>query len=265
MKRFVYTGLAVGALLLAAAPATMAQNGGDDDVTVMVMKHLCDPAQVKNLDDFNAIIDAAESPVAALVGTVLACPAAVNPGDDTSNGIKSDATDFSFTVEDANGTHQMPNNSMAAKLCESDVQLDANGDGTISADVCLDISHYVFDGLANGDVTVTESDRPAGFHFGEQLFTPTQIDNNNDAESRVSIDRDAGVIELDTTADEDGMIMLHVYNFEDAMPDSATATDTLSDTPSNFGGLAVFAAGALAFGLLFVVGLRRRQPVANRP
>lgn len=263
MKRLIFTSLAVGALVLAAAPATMAQGGGDDEVTVMVMKHICDPAQVKNLDDFNAIIDGAESPVAALVGTVLACPAAVNPGDDTSNGIKSDATDFSFTVEDANGTHPMSNNSMAAKLCESDVELDANGDGTISGDVCLDISHYVFEGVANGDVTVTESDRPAGFHFGEQLFTPTQIDNNNDADSRVSIDRDAGVIELDTTADEDGMIMLHVYNFQDEMPDSAAAAEAVNASPSYLGGLAAGAAGVVAFAVLFIVGLRRREPSAN--
>lgn len=263
MKRMVFALLATAALLLTAVPFVGAAGGGHDDadgVTIMVMKHACDPEQVRNLDEFNAIIEAAESPVAALAGTVLACPTVVNPGDETTDGVKSDAAEFSFSVEDANGTQQLPANTTAAKLCESDLQLDANGDGKVAEpDVCLDISHYVFEGVANGPITVTETQPPAGSRFGELLFTPTEIDDNNDADSLVSLDRQAGVIELDTTADEDGAVMLHVYNFETEMPDSAMATEAGAASPINLG-LLFSLVGAAAFGLWLTVGLRRREP-----
>ncbi len=263
MKRTVFALLATAALVLSAAPFALAAGGAEGHATVMVMKHACNP-DVNNLDDFNAIIDAAAGPVEALAATVLACPAVVNPGDDTSdNGIKADAAQFSFTVADAAGTNELPENSMAAKLCESDLNVDADGDGEFSTEVCLDISHYVFEGLENGPVTVTETDPPAGYRFGEVLFTPTEIDDNNDADSLVSVDRDAGVIELDTTADEDGMVMLHVYNFENEQPDSATALETVTENGSLGISLALVLAVGAAFGIWFAATLRRRDPSSN--
>lgn len=257
--RFTPAVLATAALLLfAAAPVAIGAGGGEGTVTVMVMKHACNP-DVQNLDDFNAIVEGAESPVAALAATVLACPAVVNPGDDTSDGVKADAADFSFTVEDAAGTNDLPAESIAAKLCESDLGLDANGDGNVSEDVCLDISHYAFEGLTNGPITITETQPPDGYRFGEVLFTPSEIDDNNDADSLVSVDREAGVIELDTTADEDGMVMLHVYNFQNEIPDSATATETVTENGSLDVSLVLALAVAGAFGVWFSTTLRRRE------
>ena len=262
LKRLVPALLIVGSFLLSAVPAVMA--AGETGVTVMVMKHACNP-DVKNLDDFNAIIEGAENPVAALAATVLACPAVVNPGDDSTDGVKADPADFSFTVEDSAGSNDMPGNSMAAKLCESDLGLDANGDGTAGdPKVCLDISHYSFEGLENGPITVTETQPPAGYEFGTVLFTPTEIDNNNDADSLASLDRDAGVIELDTSADEDGMVMLHVYNFEKQMPDTATASgiDSTNDVFPIVSVLLLLGVAG-AFGLWLTTGLSRSRPTTK--
>ncbi|CAN5783532.1 hypothetical protein BH24CHL6_BH24CHL6_04250 [soil metagenome] len=193
-----------------------------------------------------------------LAATVLACPTIVNPGDETSDGVKGDAASFAFTLEDAEGTHQLPGSSSPAKLCETDLGLDADGDGNISDDVCLDTTHYVFEGVANGHVTITETEPPAGHSFGELLFTPSVMDDNNDADALVSIDRDAGVIELDTTADEDGMIMLHVYNFEVQMPDSSTEA-LPGSTPNNFVPLLVLVFIGSLGALWFASSLRRRE------
>ncbi|MDP8904083.1 MAG: hypothetical protein M3N29_01990 [Chloroflexota bacterium] len=249
MTRLITAVLASTVLLLvAAAPAALADDAGDGTVTVMVMKHACNE-DVRSLEDFNEIKESADGPVAALAATVVACPTIVNPGDETSNGVKGEAASFSFTLEDEEGTHELPADTEPAKLCESDLGLDADGDGNISKDVCLDTTHYVFEGVVNGEVTVTETEPPAGFEFGELLFTPTEVNGNNDADSLVSIDRNAGVIRLDTTADDDGMIMLHIYNFEKQMPDTATAADTATENARLSGGL------LLAFGLAAGVGL----------
>jgi hypothetical protein len=261
LRRLITTALATAALLLVAVPGAMAAGAGDGEVTVMVMKHACNP-DVKNLDDFNAIKESADGPVAALAATVLACPTIVNPGDDTSDGVKGDAASFAFTLEDAEGTQELPSSTSPAKLCETDLGLDADGDGEISEDVCLDTTHYVFEGVTNGEVTITETEPPAGYRFGELLFTPSVIDDNNDADSLVSIDRDAGVIELDTTADEDGMIMLHVYNFEKDMPDSATEA-LPGNSPSNFGLLFMLAFIGGFGALWFASSLRRREITSN--
>lgn len=257
MKRLVTTALATAALLLVAVPGAMAAGAGEGEVTVMVMKHACNP-DVNNLQDFNEIKESADGPVAALAATVLACPTIVNPGDDTSDGVKGDATAFAFSLGDADGTHELPSSSSPAKLCESDLDLDADGDGNISEDVCLDTTHYVFEGVTDGQVTITETDPPAGYTFGELLFTPSVIDDNNDADSLVSIDRDAGIIELDTTADEDGVIMLHVYNFESEMPDSATAA-LPNSTPNNFVFLLVLAFIGSLGALWFASSRRGRE------
>ncbi|CAN5572552.1 hypothetical protein BH23CHL7_BH23CHL7_10460 [soil metagenome] len=248
--------LATAVLALVVAPAALAA-GGQDTVTVAVMKHACNP-DVENRADFQAIVDQADGPIAALAATVLACPTVVNTGDETTDGVKADAADFSFQVEDENGVHQMPGNTMAAKLCETRLGLDADGDGKITDNVCLDISHYVFEGVANGRVTVTETQPPAGSTFGQLLFTPVEVDGNNDADSLVSVDHGAGVIELDTTADEDGVIMLHVYNFQEQMPDSSTVTPA-GPAGDNTALLLVLALAAVGAAVFLATGLNRRK------
>lgn len=265
MKRLVPTLLATAALMLVVAAPVSAAGGGEGTVTVSVMKHLCNQ-DINNADDFTAIVEGAESPVAALAATVLACPTIVNPGDEQTDGVKSEPADFSFTVEDADGTRDLPENTQAAKLCEGGeggLGIDVDGDGEILAETCLDISHYSFDGLVSGEITVTETEPPAGSRFGFLLTTPSEVDGNNDAESVLSFDAEAGVIELDTTPDEDGMVMLHVYNFQNEMPDSATAAEITSESAPINVGLLLALGLAATLGIWLSIGLRRREPSSS--
>jgi hypothetical protein len=259
MRKTIGAMLGAGLLALAAgaAPAAADDGHGGDGVTVMVMKHLCN-SDIQSLEDFNEVKAlGGDNPVAQLAQTVLACPTIVNPGDETSDiGIKGDATEFAFTLEDAAGVSQLPQDTMPSKLCESDLGLDADGDGEVGeVDVCLDTTHYVFEGVQNGHVTIRETDPPAGYEFGELLFTPTVIDGNNDADTLASLGRDSGVISLDTAADEDGTIMLHIYNFESDMPDTSVIEADQGAAPSL---LALFGLGGFA-ALAAVYGLRRRS------
>ena len=248
-------------LLLLTVPAMLALSSApvaaaDGNVTVSVMSHYCS-SDIRSESDFRAVeAKGGGNPVAALVQTVLACPTAVNPGDASSDGIKSDPKDFSFSVRSSGNTTRMPGNSAAAKLCESDVKLDANGDGRISGDVCLDISHYMFEPVQSGNVTVTEDPDP-NFRFGTLRFTPPVIDKNNDQQSLETFG--GGTIRLNTANDADGKIMLHVYNFQ-GMADTATSPTDQGDRSAPPVGVLLLAGvlGGLAFlALTLRVGTRK--------
>jgi len=243
------------ALAFSAAPVSAAQG---DPVTIMVMKHAC-AANIQTEANFKAVeAKGGGNPVFALAQTVLACPAIANPGDTQSPGaIAGKPADFSFSVTDSAGTtvRQADAKFTPAKLCESDIKLDANGDGKISADVCLDISHYEFSGLVSGEITVTEDSPPAGFRFGTIRFTPTELQANNDKESLTgSMTQEP--IKLDTSGDTDNMVMIHTYNFATSMP----RTDTVSPTAPVGGNpwLAIALVFAAGTGVL-VLATRRLQ------
>jgi hypothetical protein len=251
----------LGALaLLALSAAPVAADNADGEVTIMIMKHTCTEQDISSVADFEAAETAGEgasNPVAALVNTVLACPATGLPGDDPTEGsISNPRAEFDFTVTGGDGTEMTLADAefTQAKLCESDVELDANGDGTISEDVCLDTSHYSLT-VPGGDVTVDETHPPEGFGYGTLRFTPTEVDGNNDAES-LQGSRDEEPLHLDTTADADGMIMLHIYNFEMATPN----TDTVAVEPDSGGRSLPWA--VLAFAL--VGGLGAMQFLRSR-
>lgn len=214
MKRAVLSlAAALGLMVAAVAPAAAAPG---DPVMIMVMKHDC-AAEIQSEADFMAVeAKGGGNPIFALAQTVLACPAIANPGDAQSPGaIAGTPADFSFSITDSAGTTVGQDDATftAAKLCESDINLDADGDGTIETDVCLDISHYEFSGLVSGDLTVTETSPPAGREFGTFRFTPTELQANNDAASLTGSMTEEP-IELDTSSDTDNMVMLHVYNFQ---------------------------------------------------
>ena len=252
MRKALVSLVATAGMLALFTGSAAAAEG--DEITVSVMSHYCSP-DIQSEADFKAVEAKGQgNPVAALAQTVLACPTGVNPGDASTNGVKTGPKDFSFTVEHSGGTADMPRNSTAAKLCESDIKLDANGDGDVSKDVCLDISHYMFKSVTSGEVTVHETPDP-DFRFGTLRFTPPAIDKNNDEESLVSF-RD-GVIRLDTADDADGMVMLHVYNFA-GMP--ATDTEGTAEELSASGASLAPAAFVLALGALAgaVFALKRR-------
>ena len=227
MKRTVLSLTAALGLALAMTAPVAADAG--DAVEIMVMKHACNES-IQSEADFEAVEAKGEgNPVFALAQTVLACPTIANPGDDQSKGaVAGESTEFSFTVTDSEGTSVSSADAefTAGKLCEADIQLDANGDGTIAADVCLDISHYMFTGLVSGEISVEETSPPSGFQYGTVRFTPDELAENNDEESLVS-DRTEEPLRLDTSGDTDNSVMLHVYNFQAGTP----RTDTVADEP----------------------------------
>jgi len=236
--------------LAIAAPAA-ADSG--DAVEIMVMKHACE-ASIQTEADFEAVEAKGEgNPVAVLVQTVLACPTIANPGDEQSEGaIAGEAAEFTFTVTDSAGTSVSSADAefTAAKLCEADVKLDANGDGNAEdPNVCLDISHYMFTGLVSGEVTVEETSPPSGFSYGTVRFTPTELAENNDAESLLT-DVTEEPLRLDTSGDTDNSVMLHVYNFQTDMPPTDTVAGDAQTGQSPWLPIALLlsvAGGSMAF------------------
>ena len=227
-KRTLMSLTAAFGMALAISAPVSADAG--EAVEIMVMKHACE-ASIQTEADFEAVEARGEgNPIFSLAHTVLACPTIANPGDAQSEGaVAGEAADFTFTVTDSAGTSVSSADAefTAAKLCEADIQLDANGDGNIAADVCLDISHYMFTGLVSGEITVEETSPPSGFSYGTVRFTPNELAENNDEESLLT-DVTEEPLRLDTSGDTDNSVMLHVYNFQTEMP----ATDTVVDAQS---------------------------------
>lgn len=218
--------------LVATAPIRAADRSydGTDGSTgmVMVMKHAC-PDNIQSEADFDAL--------GGFLQKVLTCPVITRVGDEGTGAANAGQVDFNFSVMGSDGTtHSIEDASfMAAKLCESDLNADADGDGNIEDDVCVDVSHYVYDDVAMGDVSVTETMPPAGHRFGSIEFTP----NSGDEATLVRFGD--GVVELDTSNDDS--VMLHVYNFKkpaNQMPDTG-----VEDLPalSFLAPLALLAAG----------------------
>ncbi len=184
--------------------------------TVMVMKHLCN-ANIKNMSDFVAL-ETGRTPVGALANTVLNCPATGLVGDMAVAGtVSAPREPFGFAIS-GNGisTKTLTDATfMPKKVCESDISIDVNSDGTTSPTTCLDISHYSFPlaSTTNGDYVVTETTYPANRHLGAVRFTPNEMSMNNDSASLQSLDLAGGKIYLRTMGDTDRSVMLHVYNF----------------------------------------------------
>ncbi len=255
MRRSLSLLAAAGLLVVTAAP-TFADEG--DAGKLMIMKHACTEEPVKNQADFDAIVAQAEGDeITALALTVLACPTIVltDDGGDITDGIAGAPVDFEFEVTDSNGDTQTLADAefVAAKLCETDIERDANGDGEFSAEVCLDISHYMFSNLAVGELTVEETTPPNGWMFGTLLLTPQalQAEGSDDAATGAEFDADSATVTLDLSGDSDNEAMLHIYNFE-----KSPSTDTVS-TESSSTVLPFAAVAALSLiGGAFV--LRRR-------
>jgi hypothetical protein len=189
--------------LVVAAPtyaADRSQDGTDENTgKVMVMKHTC-PEEIQSEADFDAL--------GGFLQKVLACPVITLEGDEGTGAANAGQANFDFEVMGSDGTMQAIEDAefMAAKLCETDLNADADGDGNLEADVCVDVSHYMYENVARGDVMVTETMAPAGHHFGSIEFTP----DSGDEATLVSFGD--GVIELDTSNDDS--VMVHVYNFK---------------------------------------------------
>ena len=252
--------LAAAGLLAVTATPTFADSGGEHTGKLMIMKHACTEEPVKNQADFDAIVAQAKGDeITALALTVLACPTIVleDDGGDISDGIAGAPVDFDFEVTDSNGDTQTLADAefVSAKLSEADIQRDANGDGEFSADVALDISHYVFSDLAVGELTIEETTPPNGWMFGTILLTPKalQAEGSDDAATGADFDADSATVTLDLSGDEDNEAMVHVYNFE-----KSPSTDTVS-APTETSNVALPLAAVAGLSLLGgAFALRRR-------
>jgi len=207
---------------------------------VMVMKHLCD-ASIQSEADFVEVEERAATNPTTPMGiptlgstaeTVLACPVIVQTGDgQTPGAIGSGSRSFDFTVVDSQGTTQVltadstfsGDNGFDTPVedfaCESTINYDADRDGTIEDDVCLDFSAYAFADVVEGAVTVDEIEAPPSTRFGTVRLTPPEI--SDDAAVGLDFSSD-GVITFDSSADEDDMVTLHVYNFVNVAAASPT-------------------------------------------
>lgn len=251
MRRSIALVAATGLLLVSAIPA-FADTG--DAGKLMIMKHACTEEPVKNQADFDAIVAKAEGDeVTALALTVLACPTIVltADGDAQTDGVKNAPVDFDFSVTDSGGFKQTLADAefISAKLCETDIDRDANGDGKKTADVCLDISHYMFTDLAPGEVTVVETSPPNGWKFGTLLLTPKvlQTSGSDDAATGADFDAASSTVTLDLAGDADNSAMIHIYNFEKSpATDTLPATDNAPVLPLAAGLLVALAGGAYA-------------------
>lgn len=268
-----------GAAALVAMIAMPAAAAHGDEPTVVVMQHLCNE-DIQSEADFVAVENegaggqaGGEGTLPGLVATVLACPTVFLPDDTGTGGIAADPTAFEYTVEDAAGaSYDLSSDGMfmPMQLCEADIALDANGNGEVEADVCLDVSMYMFSPVAEGDVTVTQTSAPGDTRFGTIRFTPASTDD------LALLSATGGVIELDTTADtqvaepplpldeyNDDVVVAHVYNFVGAgateMPTTATDLPASGSTlPLTLLAATALIGTAATAAAAFVVARQRR-------
>jgi hypothetical protein len=273
MRKLLISLSAAMAMVVAIALPAFAAHGGDPEV--VVMQHLCD-VSIQSEADFAAVEEkgaggqaGGEGTLPGLVATVLACPTIGMDGQAATDGISGGQKAFNYTITDsADASYQLSDGMfMPAKLCESDIDLDVDGDGTKSATTCLDVSMTGVSPIAEGAVTLTQT-APAGTRFGTIRTTPASTDD------LAVLSASNGTIELDTSKDtqvdspplplseyNDDVVTVHVYNFQNPassgeMPDTAIAQPTGSNNLPLLltGFLALIAVSGAA-----VVGVRRRS------
>jgi hypothetical protein len=219
-------------------PTTQTMNGAKT-YHIMVMTHLCN-SSIKNADDFQNM-ESGKNPILAIAGDVLTCPTTGLAANAAATGtVASPRSMYNFTVSTNAQTMSLASGTfMQHKLCESDINADVNADGMVSTSTCLDISHYdvpVMSSSASSTIVhVMETQAPTGYHLGVLRFSPVALDGNNDSEALTYFDAHDGHIDLNMVADKDGMIMLHVYNFQNSGADMGTGTSTVSTTTPSTG------------------------------
>lgn len=233
--------------------------------TVMIMQHVCrSPAIRADSDLVSLEQQGGGGNVAAAVKRIMACPVVSLPSHGPGEGITGRPVRFDYQVTGADGTIQTLADAKhaAAKLCELDVALDADGDGRWSDDVCLDNSHYVFQNVALGKVTVEQIVSPGGTRFGTLRFTPVELDRNNDADSLETYV--SGRITLDTAADRNASVMLHIYNFRVPRPREPATRDTSTETKQGGSGPVSLAPLLLSLAAGAGAALNARRRFQNR-
>jgi hypothetical protein len=273
MRKLFISLVAASAMVGTFVLPAFAAHGGDPEV--VVMQHLCN-ADIQSEADFKAVEDkgaggqpGGEGTLPGLVATVLACPTIVMNGQAATDGISGGQKDFGYTITDSTGTtfKLADGMFMPANLCESDIGLDVDGDGTKSDKTCLDVSMTGVSPIAEGSVTVQQQ-APAGTRFGTIRTTPGSTD---DMAVLSVID---GTIKLDTSKDtqvaspplpldeyNDDVVTIHVYNFQNPASSGAEMSDTSINQPlpTNKLPLLLIGFGALVAGAAAFVVVRRRS------
>lgn len=209
-----------------ATSTPMTTSPGSSTYKVMIMTHLCN-SSIKDWNDFENM-ESGRNPVENIARDVLACPTTgLSTSVPVAGSIASPRSNYDFSVTSDAQTQTLSTNGMfePVKICESDVNLDLDGNGTIATSTCLDISDYMIpvntSSASSTILRVMETQSPAGYHFGALRFTPVAIDGNNDSEDIAYVNPIHGEIDLNMVPDKDGMIMLHVYQFQ-----NGTSTST---------------------------------------
>ena len=100
--------------------------------------------------------------------------------------------------------------------------------------------------MVEGQVTVDETEAPPGTRFGTVRLSPPELAPDEDA---IGLEFNSdGVMTFDSSADDDQMVTLHVYNFVNVA--AATATPAASELPdAAIDGIG--ATGSNGFAILF--------------
>jgi predicted ribosomally synthesized peptide with SipW-like signal peptide len=211
---------------------TNVTNETRENVTVNVMKHICDD-EIQSVQDFNQVDGPDANTTTEFHDKVLACPTVVREGDNYTNGTAAfdSKEDFDFTVTGADGEQQTIEDAAfkQGQVPESAIGVDVNGDG--DRNDSLDTSLYAFSNVSSGNVSITETEAPNNTRSGALAFTPSGLAPNDDAstllENLSQVFADDDTIELDTTRDtQDNEITLHVYNFQDRPVNVTPPVDT---------------------------------------
>ncbi|MDQ4035154.1 MAG: CHRD domain-containing protein [Chloroflexota bacterium] len=226
-----------------------AADGGETGM-LMIMKHYCNAddsnpettVDVRSEEEFMEVeAGGGGNPVIAVALTILACPVERLPGDEPApDSIAHFEEEFDFLVTDSTGaTFTLADATFnQALVCEQDKEV-ASGpdpivigevDGDEATNVCVDFSFYSIDGVAEGEVTVTETFHEGEHEFGTVRFTPAELDPDDDSRTLIGFDRETSTVVVDTSLDDDGMTMLHIYNFDTAAAAPAPTASTMPDT-----------------------------------
>lgn len=243
---------------------------------LMIMKHYCNAddsnpettVDVRSEEEFEEVEAAGGGdPIVAVALTVLACPVERLIGDEpVSDTIAHFEEEFDFLVTDSTGAPFTLADADFINLhaCEADDGRSplvlGEVDGDPDTNVCVDFSFYAIDGVAEGEVTVVETFHEGDHEFGTLRFTPTEVDGNNDAETLIDVDRQTSTVIIDTSLDDDDMVMLHIYNFDtagDAAPatPATPAASVLPDAAVNPTGTFGSSIIAILFGIMALASI----------
>ncbi len=253
-----------------------AAGGGEpENGTLMIMKHYCNAddsnpettVDVRSEEEFMEVeAGGGGDEVIAVALTILACPVERLPGDEPApDSIAHFEEEFEFLVTDSTGaTFTLDDATFnQALVCEQDKEV-ASGpapivigevDGDEATNVCVDFSFYAIDGVAEGDVSVVETFHEGEHEFGTVRFTPAALDPDDDSRTLIGFDRETSTVNIDTSLDDDGMVMLHIYNFDTAGAAATPAASELPDAAVNPTGEFGSSNVAILFGIMALASI----------